>query len=119
MDNQKVLETVIKAADERRANDIVVLNIEDLSVMGRYFVVMDASSERQVKAIANNIEDHLEEDNIKILHFEGKDKSNWILMDLGDVIVHVFKTETREFYNLEKLWADAKSVDVSEWITED
>ncbi|WP_413627228.1 ribosome silencing factor [Fructilactobacillus vespulae] len=119
MDNQNILETVVKAADDRRANNIDVLNIEELSVMGRYFVIMDASSERQVKAISEHIVDQLEEKQVHILHVEGKDKPNWILIDLGDVIIHIFKTETREFYNLEKLWADGVQVDISKWITEE
>lgn len=119
MDNQEILQIVVKSADERRAHDIEVLKIENLSVMGRYFVIMDASSERQVKAISNNIIDHLNENHVKIIHLEGKDNAKWILIDLGDVIVHVFTSETREFYNLEKLWADAIVEDVSDWITED
>ncbi|USS91177.1 ribosome silencing factor [Fructilactobacillus carniphilus] len=119
MNNQAILETVVKAADERRAHDIVVLNIEKLSVMGRYFVIMDADSDRQVKAIANNIIDKLEEQQISISHVEGKDQANWILIEAGEVIVHVFKKETREFYNLEKLWTDAQVEDISAWITED
>ncbi|USS87589.1 ribosome silencing factor [Fructilactobacillus hinvesii] len=119
MDNQAILETVVKAADERRAHDIVVLNIEKLSVMGRYFVIMDADSDRQVKAIANNVIDKLEEQHMPVGHVEGKDQANWILIEAGEVIIHVFKKETREFYNLEKLWADARVKDISAWINED
>ncbi|WP_054689572.1 ribosome silencing factor [Fructilactobacillus florum] len=119
MDNQAILKTVVTAADDRRAHNIEVLNIEKLSIVGRYFVIMDASSSRQVKAIADHVIDELAIQKIKVEHLEGKDQSKWILLDLGDVLVHIFTTETREFYKLEKLWADATNEDISAWVTED
>ena len=76
---------------------------------------MQAGSERQVKAVTEAIVEKVHEANEDIKSVEGKDGANWILLDLGDVIVHVFKEETRQFYNLEKLWSDAPLVDIEEW----
>ncbi|KRN42536.1 ribosome silencing factor [Fructilactobacillus fructivorans] len=119
MDNMKVLQGIVKTADSKRAHDIVVLDIEKLSLVGRYFVIMDAPSARQVKAIANDIIDKLDEENVEALRVEGLNSGAWVLIDLGDIIVHIFKSEQRAFYNLEKLWSDAPNVDVTDWISED
>lgn len=116
MDNKELLEVVVKAADNKRAENIVALDVQQVSLLADYFVIMEAGSQRQVKAIADNIEEQAEAAGFDVRAIEGKNNSNWILMDLGDVIVHVFQKETREFYNLEKLWSDAPSVDVTDWV---
>ncbi len=108
MNSQELLELVVRAADSKRAEDIVALDVQNISLLADYFVIMQAGSERQVKAVHEANED--------IKSVEGKDGANWILLDLGDVIVHVFKEETRQFYNLEKLWSDAPLVDIEEWV---
>lgn len=118
MDSLKLTQIVVKAADDKHANNIKVLDIQEMSIVADYFVIMDASSSRQVNAIVDEIQDQVEENGIEINHKEGTKNSNWILLDLGDVVVHVFLNEDREFYNLEKLWADAKEVDLSNWIEE-
>lgn len=118
MESIKTTEIAVKAAASKHANDIKVLDIREQSIVADYFIIMDASSSRQVNAIVDEIEDKIQEAGSDINHIEGTKNSTWILMDLGDVIVHVFLNEEREFYNLEKLWQDAKSIDISEW-TED
>ena len=107
MDSKELLKVVVEAADSKRAEDIVALDVQGISLLADYFVIMQANSERQVKAIADVIEEKVEEAGFEVRNVEGKDGANWILLDLGDVVVHVFKTETRQFYNLEKLWSDA------------
>lgn len=107
MDSKELLKVVVEAADSKRAEDIVALDVQGISLLADYFVIMQANSERQVKAIADIIEEKVEEAGFEVRNVEGKDGANWILLDLGDVVVHVFKTETRQFYNLEKLWSDA------------
>ena len=77
---------------------------------------MQANSERQVKAIADEIEEKVAAAGVQVRDIEGKNAANWVLLDFGDVVVHVFRTETRQFYNLEKLWAEAPLVDVSDWV---
>lgn len=116
MESKKLLKLVIEAADNKRAEEIIALDVQNISYLADYFVIMQATSDRQVKAIAENIEEKVYEAGGTVRDIEGKDVANWILLDLGDVVVHVFKTETRQFYNLEKLWVDADLVDISGWL---
>lgn len=118
MDSKELLKTVVTAADSKRAEEIVALDVQGVSLLADYFVIMQATSDRQVKAIAEEIQDQVEEKGGTIREVEGKSTANWILIDMGDVVAHVFKEETRQFYNLEKLWADAPLVDVAGWIKE-
>jgi ribosome-associated protein len=118
MDSKELLKVVVEAADSKRAEDIVALDVQGISLLADYFVIMQANSERQVKAIADIIEEKVEEAGFEVRNVEGKDGANWILLDLGDVVVHVFKTETRQFYNLEKLWSDAPLADIGDWVKE-
>ncbi|WP_105955935.1 ribosome silencing factor [Apilactobacillus quenuiae] len=116
MSSKDTLEVVIKSADSKRANNIVALNVREISLMSDYFVIMDVSSNRQVKSIADEIVDQAEASNIEVQQVEGKNTAKWILVDLGDVIVHIFQSDEREYYNLEKLWSDAPSVNIDQWV---
>lgn len=118
MDSKQLLEMVVKAADGRRAEDIVALKVDEISPMSDYFVIMTGGSDRQVQAITNAIVEKAHEENVKIGSVEGKNHAQWVLVDLGDVVVHVFREETRQFYNLEKLWADAPLVNINDWIND-
>ncbi|MEY8441287.1 ribosome silencing factor [Lactobacillaceae bacterium 24-114] len=118
MNSEQLLEMVVKAGDGRRAEDIVALKVDELTPMADYFVIMTGGSDRQVQAIANAIVEKAHEENVPIGSVEGKNHAQWILIDLGDVVAHVFREETRAFYNLEKLWSDAPSVNVNEWVNE-
>lgn len=116
MNSEELLELVVKAADNKRAENIIALDVQNVSLLADYFVVMQGGSERQVKAIADNIVEKVHENKGIVKSLEGKDGANWVLIDLGDVIVHIFKEEAREFYKLEKLWADADEVDIEAWV---
>lgn len=116
MDSKKTLELVVKAADGRRAEDIVAMKVDQISPMVDYFVVMTGGSNRQVQAITNAIVEMAHEHQLDIGSVEGKNAAQWVLVDLGDVVVHIFREETRHFYNLEKLWSDAPLVDLSDWL---
>ena len=116
MDSKELVETVVKAADSKRAEEIVALDVANVSLLADYFVIMQANSERQVKAIADEIEEKVAAAGVQVRDIEGKNAANWVLLDFGDVVVHVFRTETRRFYNLVKLWAEAPLVDVSDWV---
>lgn len=96
-----------KFADDKKAKDIHILNMEGLTIVTDYFVIASASSSTQVNAICDSIEDGLAQKNIKLLHKEGAEGCQWTLLDFGNVVVHIFVGEAREFYNLETLWADA------------
>lgn len=109
MNSQEVMQMAVKAAAEKRAEDIVVLDMQNISLMADYFVIASGSSQRQVQAIVDNITDQASSVN----HVEGQKGSPWVLVDLGDVIVHVFTPEARDFYKIENLWSDAPVVDVT------
>ena len=96
----------------KKAFDVRILNLTDISTVCDYFVVASGSADIQVKAIADAVEDGLREDGHKALHREGKKEGTWILLDYVDVIVHVFHEPTRQYYALEKLWGDAPFEDL-------
>ncbi|KRL41606.1 MULTISPECIES: ribosome silencing factor [Lacticaseibacillus] len=118
MDKTQLLETIVKAADDKRAEDIVALDMEGVSLLADYFVIMNGNSERQVQAIVDGVEDAVMAAGGNQPRIEGKKGSRWMLMDFNDIVVHVFVPEEREFYNLEKLWSDAPLVDVQQWVTD-
>jgi len=103
---------ISNAALDKKAKDVRILNVSNLSPITDYFVICSGSSTIQVKAIADEIEDRMAEKGIKVRHKEGYHTARWILLDYGDVIVHVFHNEDREFYDIERLWADAIAVNV-------
>lgn len=108
-----LLTTAYNAADDKKALDIVVLNMEGISVMADQFIICHANSERQVQAIAREVIDQATEFGTPVRRLEGFDGGRWILADLGDVVVHVFHKDEREHYNLEKIWGDAPMLDLA------
>jgi ribosome-associated protein len=98
---------------DKKAMDVVVLDMADASSITDYFVICSGGSQRQVQAIADAIDEQLKQAGITSLGVEGYRGGHWILMDYGDVIVHIFSQETREFYDLERLWANAPKIDLS------
>jgi len=99
-------------ADSRKAQDIVVLDVQPFSSVTDRFLICSGTSDRQIKAIADAIEDELIKKGEKPLAIEGYDQGTWILMDCADIILHIFDEETRDFYNLEHLWHQAPRVNV-------
>ena len=103
------------AADSKKATDIIVQRVAELLIVTDYFVIASGSNDRQVEAIADEIEEKLREKaGIKPIGREGFDDRTWVLLDYGELVVHVFQQETREFYRLETIWNDAPLVDVRE-----
>lgn len=109
---QERLELVVKAIDDKRAEDIVVLKMEGISPVADYFIICEGNSEKQVQAVAREIKEVAGEHGLPLRKFEGFDTARWVLADLEDIVVHVFHRDERDYYNLEKLWADAPHVDV-------
>ena len=112
----ELVELVVKAADDKRAEDIIAMDVSKISILADYFIVMHGNSEKQVKAISEEIIDKAQEAGIDVRRVEGRDSSKWLLIDLGDVVVHVFHYSERSFYNLEKLWSDAPLVDITKMV---
>ncbi|ESU30590.1 Iojap family protein [Bacillus sp. 17376] len=107
MSERELLLTAIKAADDKRAEDIMVLNMKGISLIADYFVICHGNSDKQVQAIAREIREKAEEQGYNFKRMEGFDEARWVLIDIGDVVVHVFHKEERSYYNLERLWGDA------------
>jgi ribosome-associated protein len=107
MNQASVLKIAAKACDDKRAEDILALDMEGISLVADYFLICHGNSDKQVQAIAREIKDQAEENGIDVKKMEGFDEARWVLVDLGDVIVHVFHKDERSYYNLEKLWGDA------------
>lgn len=98
-----MLAVAVKAADSKRAEDLVALDIHEMSIITDDYLILSAPTERQVIAIADEIIDKMAEAGFDLVRQEGRSEGQWVLLDFGDLIVHVFKTETREFYRLEKI----------------
>ena len=118
MDSKKIMETVVKSMDSKKAVDIKVLDISSVTTMADYFVICQGGSNTQMKAIADEVEEKLSQMGVKPFGREGMSTAYWILMDYSDVIVHIFSSESRSFYSIENLWSDAEDVDISGLIQE-
>lgn len=116
MDSKELLQLTVEAADDKRADDIVALDVAEVSLMADYFVILSADSKRQVQAIADNIVEFIRKAGSDVKSVEGRTAGEWVLIDAGNVIVHVFQKDARAHYNLEKLWSDAPLVDVDQWV---
>ena len=95
---------------DKKAESPVVLDLGKLTSVAHYFVVTHGNSDRHVRAIAHHIVDSLKDHKVKLWHMEGMDTGQWVLLDFSDVIVHIFYAPVREFYNLERLWGDARQL---------
>jgi ribosome-associated protein len=104
----------VRAALDKKAADVVVLDLRNTSAFTDFFVLCSGTSQRQVKAIADAVEDALRAAKVRPAHVEGYDRADWILMDFFTFIVHVFTPQTRTFYALERLWGDAERIEVSD-----
>ena len=107
---QALVNLAVEAAEEKKAQDVTVLDIRKVSVMADFFVICTGRSSTHTRAIAEEVEDKLEQVGHPAPRKEGFREGSWILMDCGDVIIHIFQEEERTFYNLERLWGDAPVV---------
>lgn len=117
MTTEKQMEQLVcRALDEKKGRDIKVIDIHDVSVIADYFVIASGSNQNQVQAMVDNVEEQLGRAGFEPKQVEGVRNSSWILMDYGDVIVHVFDEENRLFYDLERIWRDGKTLDMEEFL---
>ena len=113
---QQKLEIIVKALDSKKAEDIKVIKVGDLTVIADYFVIADGTSSTQTKALADETEYKMQENGVVPNRVQGNNGSNWVIIDYGDIVVHVFSKEQRDFYNLERLWRDGEDIDISDWV---
>lgn len=112
MTSKQILDFVIKAISDIHGEDTEAYDMRGISILADYYVITSAGSNRQLHAIANAIVEEAHKNNYTDYHIEGSRASNWLLLDLSDVIVNVFTKDARNFYNLEKLWANGKQVEL-------
>lgn len=112
----EMVKLAVKAMDDKKAEDIKILDIQGVSVIADYFVIASGNNQNQVQAIVDNVEETLGRAGYEPKQIEGTRNSTWILMDYGDIIIHIFDQENRLFYDLEKIWGDGKNVDVKDFL---
>lgn len=111
MDNSKnMVKLAYQALEEKKGEDITVIEIKDISIIADYFIIANGTNSSQVDALVNSVQETLGRNGYEPKRIEGIRSASWILMDYGDVVVHVFSKEDRLFYNLERIWRDGKTV---------
>lgn len=116
MTQNDFIKTTVKALDLKKAEDIQVIGIKDLTIIADYFIIAAGTSNTHTKALADEVEFQLKEKGVQPLRTEGYAGANWIILDYGDIVVHVFYKETRNYYNLERLWSDGEQVDIKDYL---
>lgn len=111
MESIKLSDLILSALKERKAFDIVRINVEEKTSVTDYFIVASARSSTQVKSLAEHVEAQVEKHGVRALRKEGISDARWIVLDFGDVIVHLFNDETRLFYHLERLWGEGEKIE--------
>jgi ribosome-associated protein len=114
LDSKKFAKKIADLIFNKKGYDVRIIDLQNIASFTDYFVICSADSDTQVKAISDEIDKNLRDEGIKCWHKEGLTALSWVLMDYVDVVVHVFKKEARDFYNIEKLWGDAPSIEVED-----
>lgn len=111
MTSKEMTKLAINALEDKKAEDIRIIDISEVSVLADYFIIASGSNRSQVQALSDNVEETLGRAGTSVKQVEGYDTANWILLDFGDIIVHVFDNENRLFYDLERIWRDGKLIE--------
>ena len=112
--SKKMAALAVDALDDRKGEDIRVIDISEISTLADYFIIAAGTNYNQVQALADNVQEKLGKAGYMTKSVEGYESANWILLDFGDIIVHVFDSENRLFYDLERIWRDGKLIEASE-----
>lgn len=107
---KKMVKIAYQALDEKKGEDIKIINLEGISVLADYFIIANGTNSSQVQALVDNVEEELHKVGYSLKQREGYSNGNWVLLDFGDVIVHIFDRENRLFYDLERIWRDGKEI---------
>lgn len=113
--SKEMVKLTVAALEDKKAEDIKVIDITEVSVLADYFVIASGMNKNQVQALVDNVEEMLGRAGYESRQVEGYQTANWILLDYGDIIVHIFDSENRLFYDLERIWRDGKTVDLKEF----
>lgn len=119
MNQKEMLIRIVKSLDMKKAEDIKVIGIKDLTILADYFVVANGTSSTHTKTLADEVEYQLSQLGIEPKRRESDSSNTWIILDYYDIIVHIFYKETRNFYQLERLWADGEQLDISEYLIQE
>lgn len=112
--SREMTRLAIKALEDKKGNDIRVIDIQDVSIIADYFIIASGSNRNQVQTMADNVEEVLGRAGYEPRQLEGYGTATWILMDYNDIIIHIFSEEDRLFYDLERIWKDGKEVSIEE-----
>ena len=108
--SKEMVKLAVEALEEKKGEDVKIIDIEGVSVIADYFVLASASNVNQTQALVDNVEEELHKAGYSLKQREGYSNGNWVLLDFGDVIVHIFDRENRLFYDLERIWRDGKEI---------
>lgn len=114
MDSKDIIKLAVRALDDKKAEDIRIIDIRDVSSMGDYFIIASGSNRNQVQAMCDNVEEFMHNAGINLKNREGYSNGGWILLDYYDIIIHIFSEEERSFYDLEHIWRDGKFISAGE-----
>lgn len=108
---ERIVKTAVRALNDKKGEDIKVIDIREISTLADYFIIVNGTNLPQIEALADNVTEELLKEGIHTIRVEGIHSSGWILMDYGNVVIHVFSKEDRQFYDLERIWRDGKEID--------
>lgn len=114
MEAKEMAKLAIQALEDKKAEDVKVIDISDISTIADYFIIASGKNRNQIQTLCDNVEETLGRVGVTMKQTEGYKSANWILMDYGDIIVHIFDTENRLFYDLERIWRDGKEIGTEE-----
>ncbi len=111
---RELIKLIVNAMEDKKAEDIRIINISDITVLADYFIICNGTNKHQILAIQDNVLEALGKLGHEPKSIEGKNGDTWILMDYRDIVIHIFDNENRAFYNLERLWQDGKEINVKD-----
>lgn len=112
MNSNEIAKLAIEALEDKKAEDIKVIDISEVSVIADYFIIANGTNRNQIQTLSDNVEEKLGKAGVELKQMEGYDSANWVLLDFRDVIIHIFDKDNRLFYDLERIWRDGKMIEV-------
>ena len=114
MTSKELAKIAVNALDDKKGEDITIIDISEISVLADYFIIAGGSNRSQIQAMADNVDECVSKNGGTLKQIEGYDAGNWVLLDFQDIIVHIFDKENRLFYDLERIWRDGKTTSIEE-----